>query len=186
MFELFDSKPIKNDKNISLIQKFEEENEVCFPYALAYIYSYYNVDSIPLLKFDIDGYRMEVRSFFRLDGDNNIFNEYSMQLKNGFIDKRFVPFAFDRGGNVYYFDSKKYKASCYEKCPVYYISSDDVENPDMITDNIVEFLSNIFDSLLSKQEMEHLTEWIREQYFSADDILYNNCRNKLLEFVRSI
>lgn len=130
--------------SLSDIAKVENKFGIKFPMALKNFYFKYNAAEISLCKFTstlLQDEIFEVHVIYPIKytpyENGAIFEKViSGDRIDGFISSNLIPFAEDRGGNRYYCDEKTDK--------VYFIPSDDIDNPLMICERISDFFDNLF------------------------------------------
>lgn len=102
------------------------------PKSLEEFYLKYDGASIYLILFQIDGYEYEVSKILPLfDGECSVYEFYKMDREDGIIRDTLIPFARNRGGDYYYWDTNDYK--------VYILYGDDIENEILISDTMDGF-----------------------------------------------
>lgn len=95
----------------------------------------------------------EVNSFLQLRGKWSIESVKNDEISDGLIPDYMIPFAYDRGGDFYYYNSNDGK--------VYLIRGDNIEKYILIADNFDNFIdvmnnSNIVKPEISEQAKSHL------------------------------
>lgn len=183
MFEFIHSELITNEKLTDTLRKFEAENNVTVPFLIAYIYTHYEELKMDVEKFvHSTGYKMEVSKIIPLLGDGlTVSKIYEEERKDGFISETLIPFAMDRGGNIYYWKSNYVVENAFSKCPIVYITSDDCENEFIVADDVLDFLCMIGKSKPTEHEASQIYDWIHECYKNGDDQSFENARRRLLQ-----
>lgn len=183
MFEFIHSEPIENEKLTEALSKFEAENNITVPYLIAYIYTHYEELAMGVEKFaHPTGYKMEVNKIFPLIGEGMTVSKiYAEERKDGFISDTLIPFAMDRGGNIYYWKSDYVDGNVFSKCPIVYITSDDCENEFTVADDVLDFLCMFGKTKPTEHEATQIYEWLQSCYKDADDQSFENARKRLLQ-----
>ena len=125
------------------IMDLEEEYKISIPAALKEFYLKYNGADIFLCRFFPENSQVEmveVHTIYPIKYTpyekgailERVLNSDRM---DGFIPSELIPFAQDRGGNRCYCDKNSGK--------VYFISSDDIDNPVAVCEKISDFLDNL-------------------------------------------
>ena len=125
------------------ITALEEEYKISIPTPLKDFYLKYNAAEISLCTFtqkELPNNTFEVHTIYSMKyapfKGAIILEEvlYGDRL-DGFIAANLIPFAEDRGGNRYYCDEKTGN--------VFFIPCDDIDNPELVCENISDFLNNL-------------------------------------------
>jgi len=137
---------LKNDQPLSVtsndVELVEVRFGIKFPQILKEYYLKYNGMGINLCKFKINGNEYEVAEIIALCAGEDSFEDIKMdELEDDFIPKEFMPLAYDRGGDYYYWNS--------ETEFVYLVYPDCIENPILICHSIQAFFN-----LLENAEIE--------------------------------
>lgn len=187
MFGFFHTESKYDETIMKDIALFEKENGVCLPYLLTYIYTHYVDRKMDVREFDLqDGFKMEVSKILPLAGEGyTVTTAYREERIDGFISSDNIPFAMDRGGNLYYWKSNYVDNDLCGKCPVIYISADDCDNEVQIAEDVLDFFYKISNSNVSNEEASDIYKWIHEYYNNASDEEYENVKNKLLQIAKS-
>lgn len=124
------------------IKRVENKYNIAFPEILRNYYLEYNIEYIRTIRFKagIDGNKE-----FSVHGINefkNVEQHKDIEIKEGWTHKAFYPFAYDEGGNAYYWSSKDGK--------VYLLFSDDIENEIFVCDSVKELFKIMEDNVITK------------------------------------
>ena len=120
-------------KAIESILNLEKKYKIVFPDVLKNLYAKSEGGKIKLCVFKIDGFDYEVSSIISVVPEGFYFEKIAdSDRDDGFLPVSFYPFASNRGGDIYYWDSETKK--------VYLSLADDIENPILISDSIEEFI----------------------------------------------
>lgn len=137
---------LKNDQPLLVtsndVKLVEGRFGIKFPQILKEYYLKFNGMGMNLCRFTINGNNYEVVEIIALCAGEDSFESIKMdELEDGFIPKEFMPLAYDRGGDYYYWDSKSES--------VYLVYPDCIEHPVYICHSVEAF----FD-LLENAEIE--------------------------------
>ena len=125
------------------ITALEEAYKIRIPTPLKDFYLKYNAAEISLCTFtqkELPNNTFEVHTIYPIK--NSSF-EHGVILEeilhddrmDGFIPANLIPFAKDQGGDRYYCDEKTGN--------VFFIPCDDIDNPELVCENISDFLNNL-------------------------------------------
>lgn len=125
----------KNKLSPTLIAEIEKKYQMKFPAALRNYYLSYGDCLIHTCEFQINGVLREVNAIIPLSFNERLHFSKIVERERAeeWIPKTFYPFAYDSGGNYYYWDATNGK--------IYLIFSDDVDKPKGICDSIDDFFS---------------------------------------------
>lgn len=119
------------------IEAIEKKYNFSIPKVLKDFYLEYNDCKVYLCLFYVEEYEYEVLQFSSLkdmDETKELFDE--------FLPARFVPFAYDEGGDYFFWNSENGK--------VYMIRSDDIETHQLVCGSIEEFFEILENSQMEK------------------------------------
>lgn len=125
------------------ITELETEYKISIPTPLKDFYLKYNAAEISLCTFtqkDLPNDTFEVHTIYSIKyaafkGAIILEEVLYDDRMDGFIAANLIPFAEDRGGNRYYCDEKTEN--------VFFILCDDIDNPELVCENISDFLNNL-------------------------------------------
>lgn len=125
------------------IAELERKYDIRVPTTLKEFYLKYNAAEISLCRFhskDLQDEMFEIHTIYPIKYtpyENGVILEKVIwgDRMDGFIPPNLIPFAEDRGGNRYYCDENSEI--------VYFIPSDDIDNPVLVSENVLDFFNNI-------------------------------------------
>ena len=97
----------KNELSSSLIEEIEEKYQIKFPTMLRSYYLSYGDCLIHPCEFQVDGVVREVNAMIPLSFEAHLHfcKIVDRERAEEWIPKTFYPFAYDSGGNYYYWDA---------------------------------------------------------------------------------
>ena len=119
------------------IREVEERFGITFPQVLRKFYLEHNGDIIKSCIFTLDGneYMVQDLHYIKVKNRASVDLIFPWQIEDGYISPCFVPFAYDPGGESYYWHT--------EDESVYFINGIDIENPVFVCKTIDEFFKLI-------------------------------------------
>ena len=125
------------------IAALEKEYQISIPTTLKDFYLKYNAAEISLCTFiqkELPNNTFEVHTIYPIKYspfEHGVILEEILRddRMDGFIPSNLIPFAKDRGGNRYYCDEKTGN--------VFFIPCDDIDNPELVCENISNFMNNL-------------------------------------------
>ena len=115
------------------IKEVEERFGIIFPPSLREFYLEHNGDYIKSCIFKLNGneYMVDDMHYIKVKDRASVDLIYPWQLDDGYISPSLIPFAYDPGGESYYWST--------ENGNVYFINGEDIENPQYVCESISEF-----------------------------------------------
>ena len=115
------------------IREVEERFGITFPQVLRKFYLEHNGDIIKSCIFTLDGneYMVQDLHYIKVKNRASVDLIFPWQIEDGYISPCFVPFAYDPGGESYYWSTDDGK--------VYFINTEEIENIIFVCDSIEEF-----------------------------------------------
>ena len=124
------------------IKRIENKYNIAFPEILRNYYLECNIEYIRTVRFKAG---IDENKEFSVHGINefkNVEQHKDIEIKEGWTHKDFYPFAYDEGGNAYYWSSKDGK--------VYLLFSDDIENEIFVCNSVKEMFEIMEDNVITK------------------------------------
>lgn len=127
----------KNCYTLSQISEIESKYNIIFPKVLRKYYLTYGNSEIKKCLFEINGFLSDIAEFVSIDNDDKMSLSHILDQgrSDGWIPDDFYPFAYDSGGNYYFWNAKNGE--------IYLIFNDDVDNPYKICDSMKELFKLI-------------------------------------------
>ena len=115
------------------IREVEERFGIVFPKVLRDFYLEYNGDSIKDSCFSVNGneYTVDDMHYIKIKGRPSVEFVLQLEREDGYIPSNLVAFAYDCGGESYYWSMDDGK--------VYFIDTEEIENIIFVCDSIEEF-----------------------------------------------
>ena len=123
---------VSNIPDNIMIETVEQKYNITFPYKLKEYYSLYNGVPIKLCTFIINDTEYEVNRILPLISTSLSVDSIAQNDRiDNFISNEWFPFAQDRGGDIYYWNTNNETIAL--------IRCDNIENPIKICNNITDF-----------------------------------------------
>lgn len=120
-----------------MIYNLEKSFNVIMPESLKRYYLSHGNSKINTIQFETNKIYCDIASFVSIDPDATLsfYKILSYGKEDEWIPDNFYPFAYDSGGNYYFWNSNDYR--------VYIIYSDNIEKPYLIADSMCSFFNLI-------------------------------------------
>ena len=133
MYKFIEERRTKYTITEADIKEVEERFNITFPPVLRNFYLEHNGDKIRECIFKLKGneYMVHDMHYIKIKEQVSVDLVYQWQLDDGDISPNMIPFAYDLGGESYYWSTENGK--------VYFINGEDIENPQYVCESINEF-----------------------------------------------
>ena len=143
MFNFLEGETDNREKSAERIAYLENKYGIAFPDILKDLYSRTDCSGMKMCEMEINGHSYVAASLVALE-DGDIDFEYAADDDRdepmcNYIPSDWYPFAYDNGGNYFYWSSDTHR--------VYFSDRENVEEPVLVSDSIEAFLDLLNDSV---------------------------------------